>query len=110
MKNNGLARTTVSDTELSQSVRGSRIVCEIYCIIRRYVLKIGLRRDAREAEGARLEIVYSANNGIEGSTPSLSAMHHVRCMACPKPKHGLGRQCLQVGFNLVDSRVLRNKW
>jgi hypothetical protein len=33
-----------------------------------------LRRDAREAEGARLEIVYSANNGIEGSTPSLSAM------------------------------------
>ncbi len=32
------------------------------------------RRDAREAEGARLEIVYSANNGIEGSTPSLSAM------------------------------------
>ena len=33
-----------------------------------------LRRDAREAEGARLEIVYSANNGIEGSTPSLSAI------------------------------------
>jgi hypothetical protein len=31
------------------------------------------RRDAREAEGARLEIVYSANNGIEGSNPSLSA-------------------------------------
>jgi len=29
-----------------------------------YFLK---RRDAREAEGARLEIVYSANNGIEGS-------------------------------------------
>jgi hypothetical protein len=27
------------------------------------------RRDAREAEGARLEIVYSANNGIEGSAP-----------------------------------------
>ncbi len=25
------------------------------------------RRDAREAEGARLEIVYPANNGIEGS-------------------------------------------
>ena len=44
-----------------------------------------LRRDAREAEGARLEIVYSANNGIEGSNPSLSAMHHVGCMACPKP-------------------------
>ena len=27
------------------------------------------RRDAREAEGARLEIVYPANNGIVGSTP-----------------------------------------
>ena len=39
------------------------------------------RRDAREAEGARLEIVYPANNGIEGSNPSLSAMHHVGCMA-----------------------------
>ena len=38
-------------------------------------LAAGLRRDAREAEGARLEIVYSANNGIEGSNPSLSAMH-----------------------------------
>ena len=36
--------------------------------------KKSLRRDAREAEGARLEIVYSANNGIEGSTPSLSAI------------------------------------
>jgi hypothetical protein len=24
-----------------------------------------------------LEIVYSANNGIEGSNPSLSAMHHM---------------------------------
>jgi hypothetical protein len=36
-----------------------------------------LRRDAREAEGARLEIVYSANNGIEGSTPSLSAITSV---------------------------------
>jgi hypothetical protein len=36
-----------------------------------YLLK---RRDAREAEGARLEIVYSANNGIEGSNPSLSAI------------------------------------
>ena len=35
------------------------------------------RRDAREAEGARLEIVYSANNGIEGSNPSLSAMYIV---------------------------------
>jgi hypothetical protein len=43
------------------------------------------RRDAREAEGARLEIVYPANNGIVGSTPTLSAMHHVGCMACPKP-------------------------
>ena len=41
-------------------------------------------RDAREAEGARLEIVYPANNGIEGSNPSLSAMHHVRCMASPE--------------------------
>ena len=37
-------------------------------------------RDAREAEGARLEIVYLANNGIEGSNPSLSAMNHVRFM------------------------------
>ena len=44
-----------------------------------------LRRDAREAEGARLEIVYSANNGIEGSTPSLSAMYHVGHMACREP-------------------------
>ena len=62
------------------------------------------RRDAREAEGARLEIVYPANNGIEGSNPSLSAtnhvgfvaavrltwctapwvIYHVRCMASPK--------------------------
>ena len=32
-----------------------------------------LWRDAREAEGARLEIVYPANNGIVGSTPTLSA-------------------------------------
>ena len=32
------------------------------------------RRDAREAEGARLEIVYPANNGIVGSTPTLSAI------------------------------------
>ncbi len=31
------------------------------------------RRDAREAEGARLEIVCSANTGTEGSNPSLSA-------------------------------------
>jgi len=51
----------------------------ITCILRYKKLKIKdilinsilrmarLRRDAREAEGARLEIVYSANNGIEGS-------------------------------------------
>ncbi len=32
-----------------------------------------------------MEIVYSANNGIEGSNPSLSAMHHVGCMAALKP-------------------------
>ena len=38
-------------------------------------------RDAREAEGARLEIVYPANNGIVGSTPTLSAMHHVGFVA-----------------------------
>jgi hypothetical protein len=50
-----------------------------------------MRRDAREAEGARLEIVYSVNHGIEGSTPSLSAMH------------------LHEITNLVDSWVLRNK-
>jgi hypothetical protein len=43
------------------------------------------RRDAREAEGARLLSEYSANNGIEGSNPSLSAMHHVGCMASPEP-------------------------
>ena len=46
----------------------------VICILGNYVLKKWLRRDAREAEGARLEIVYSANNGIEGSTPSLSAI------------------------------------
>ena len=33
------------------------------------------------AEGARLLSEYPANNGIEGSNPSLSAMHHVGCMA-----------------------------
>ena len=33
-----------------------------------------IRRDAREAEGARLEIVCTANNGTEGSNPSLSAI------------------------------------
>ena len=42
---------------------------------------IDKRRDAREAEGARLEIVYSANNGIEGSNPSLSATNHVGFVA-----------------------------
>ena len=68
----------------------------IYCAIESYVLKSVLWRDAREAEGARLEIVYSANNGIEGSTPSLSAMHHVRCMACPKPDMVYGA----VGYRL----------
>ena len=40
-----------------------------------------LRRDARAVEGARLEIVCSDKIGTEGSNPSLSAMHHVRCMA-----------------------------
>jgi hypothetical protein len=44
--------------------------------------KKSLRRDAREAEGARLEIVYSANNGIEGSTPSLSAIPLVMSSEC----------------------------
>ena len=32
------------------------------------------RRDAREAEGARLLSEYPAYNGIEGSNPSLSAI------------------------------------
>ena len=36
------------------------------------------------AEGARLLSEYSAYNGIEGSNPSLSAMHHAGCMACPE--------------------------
>ena len=40
-----------------------------------------MRRDARAVEGARLEIVCSDKIGTEGSNPSLSAMHHVRCMA-----------------------------
>ncbi len=40
----------------------------------KFIIEKLSRRDAREAEGARLEIVYSANNGIEGSTPSLSAI------------------------------------
>ena len=39
------------------------------------------RRDAREAEGARLLSEYPPLKGIEGSNPSLSAMHHVGCMA-----------------------------
>ena len=43
------------------------------------------RRDAREAEGARLEIVYPANNGIEGSNPSLSATNHVGFVAVVHP-------------------------
>ena len=42
------------------------------------------------AEGARLEIVYPANNGIVGSTPTLSAMHHVENMAGPKPDMAQG--------------------
>ena len=33
------------------------------------------------AEGARLLSEYPAYNGIEGSNPSLSAMHHAGCMA-----------------------------
>ena len=33
------------------------------------------------AEGARLEIVCSAKSGTVGSNPTLSAMHHVGCMA-----------------------------
>ena len=33
-----------------------------------------LRRDVREAEGARLEIVCAVNRGAEGSNPSLSAI------------------------------------
>ena len=32
-----------------------------------------IRRDVREAEGARLEIVCAVNSGTEGSNPSLSA-------------------------------------
>ena len=35
------------------------------------------RRDAREAEGARLEIVCSDKIGTEGSNPSLSAINIV---------------------------------
>ncbi len=35
------------------------------------------RRDAREAEGARLEIVCSDKIGTEGSNPSLSARNIV---------------------------------
>ena|GEM_PF-1582702 len=36
------------------------------------------RRDAREAEGARLEIVCSVNSGTVGSNPTLSARSHSR--------------------------------
>ena len=47
----------------------------------RHILKVfceaKLRRDAREAEGARLLSEYPANNGIEGSNPSLSAIYIV---------------------------------
>ena len=43
------------------------------------------RRDARAAEGARLEIVCSDKIGTEGSNPSLSATNHVGFVASPKP-------------------------
>ena len=33
-----------------------------------------LRRDVREAEGARLEIVYGVKSSIAGSNPALSAI------------------------------------
>ena len=33
------------------------------------------------AEGARLEIVCPAKSETVGSNPTLSAMHHVGCMA-----------------------------
>jgi hypothetical protein len=39
------------------------------------------------AEGARLEIVCSANPGTVGSNPTLSAMHHIGCMASHGPMH-----------------------
>ena len=52
---------------------GWRLRKSLLCNLKLYCKNL-LRRDAREAEGARLEIVYSANNGIEGSTPSLSAI------------------------------------
>jgi hypothetical protein len=40
----------------------------------RYAHSNEKRRDAREAEGARLLSEYPAYNGIEGSNPSLSAI------------------------------------
>ena len=42
------------------------------------------RRDARAAEGARLEIVCSDKIGTEGSNPSLSATYHVGYVASPE--------------------------
>ena len=48
----------------------------------RYAHRLKIRRDAREAEGARLEIVYPANTGIEGSNPSLSAIYIINVNNC----------------------------
>jgi len=45
-------------------VRGYRSLDMVHGAMNDECLK---RRDAREAEGARLEIVYPANHGIEGS-------------------------------------------
>ncbi len=62
------------------------------------------RRDAREAEGARLEIVYPANHGIVGSTPTLSAIF---CYA----KNGGEVSPSEVNFGEADSpfnSVIRN--
>ena len=39
-----------------------------------------IRRDVREAEGARLEIVCAVNSGTEGSNPSLSAIETFGCI------------------------------
>ncbi len=55
-------------------LRGSAKICVL--------MKWKLRGEMPElADGARLEIVCSAKSGTEGSNPSLSAMHHVGCMA-----------------------------
>ncbi len=42
--------------------------------------ELTIRRDDREAEGARLEIVCAVT-GTEGSNPSLSATHFVQNQA-----------------------------